>query len=114
MQTSAKENYSLLSPQNESFTDFFSALTSTVDQLQNQNIVVDLLSYTDLQIDELTKLSPFSAAHLERQKSFIILNANLPIDQVPEELAVVPTLQEAEDYIQMDELQREFGLDDEL
>ncbi len=115
MQNLTKENYCLLSPNNQNFSDFFTEVSvALAGDLQAQNIVIDLLNYPQLTLDQLLQFSDLSEAHLARQKSFILINASLPIEAIPEELAVVPTLQEAEDYIQMDELQREFGLDDEF
>jgi hypothetical protein len=43
------------------------------------------------------------------KKSFIILNSNIDIDTISEELRVVPTLQEAEDMIQMEDIERDLG-----
>ena len=52
--------------------------------------------------------------HRAHQHSFVIVNDTINIDQVPEELMVVPTLLEAGDVIQMDEIQRDLGGLDEF
>ena len=44
-----------------------------------------------------------------KKKSFVLINDAVGIDELPDELIVVPTLQEAEDMIQMDEIQRDLG-----
>ena len=47
--------------------------------------------------------------HRGDNKSFVIVNDTINIDTVPDELMVVPTLQEAKDVIQMEDIERDLG-----
>ena len=45
----------------------------------------------------------------ENSTSFVIIVRSLDIDALPEEINVVPTLQEAEDILEMENIERELG-----
>ena len=109
MKTSRKENYILIEKGDDSFTDFASELTTHHADLKNDNIVIDLRNLPDTSSEHLLAFMELSNIHREDGKSFVLVNDAVSIDELPEELIVVPTLQEAEDMIQMDEIQRDLG-----
>src|SRR5699024_9528245 len=76
---------------------------------KDQNVVIDLQKYPQLKLEELLSFLKVSNRHRKRKKSFVIVNDTILIDQIPDELAVVPTMREAKDFIQMEELERELG-----
>jgi hypothetical protein len=45
----------------------------------------------------------------EVNKSFVVVTNSLNANELPEEIMIVPTLQEAEDIIEMEEIERELG-----
>jgi len=105
-----KENYSILEDDKDNVEGFSNYLENhAYEQFKNKNVVINLLKYKHLTLKELLTFLQLSNKHRQQNKSFIIVNDALNANDIPEELAVVPTLREAEDYIQLDELQREFG-----
>ncbi len=107
-----KENYSILEDDKNNVTGFSNFLENhAYNQIKDKNIVIDLLKYKKLTLEELLTFLKLSNKQRKENKSFVIVNDAINIEDIPEELAVVPTLHEAEDYIQMEELQREFGLE---
>lgn len=44
------------------------------------------------------------------EKSFVMVCDGIEFDQVPDELIVVPTFKEAEDIIEMEEIERDLGI----
>ena len=109
MKTDKKENFLLIKNDTDSLTDFSSELTKHHDDFKDENVVVDILPYKDVEIDNLLGFLEISNFHRSNNKSFVIVNDAVGIDELPDELVVVPTLQEAEDMIQMDEIQRDLG-----
>lgn len=109
MKTAKKDNYLLIENENNSLTDFSTELTKHHNDLKNDNLVVDLTLYKDLVTEQLLSFLEISNVHRAENKSFVLVNDAVGIDELPEELVVVPTLQEAEDMIQMDEIQRDLG-----
>lgn len=109
MNTSRKENFLLIVNEGSSLTRFASELTKHHSDIKNDNVVVDLTSFNDATSDHLMAFLEISNLHRNENKSFVLVNDAVGIDELPEELVVVPTLQEAEDMIQMDEIQRDLG-----
>lgn len=109
MKTSKKGNYLLIENENDSLTNFSSELTKHHKDIKNENVVVDLIRYKDLGAEHLLSFLEISNVHRTENKSFVLVSDAVGIDELPEDLVVVPTLQEAEDMIQMDEIQRDLG-----
>jgi hypothetical protein len=109
MNTTEKENYLLIEPDNASLTDFTSALTKNHSTFKDKNVILDLLKYNEDVSEKLLAFLELSSIHRSGNKSFVIVNDALGIDDMPDELVIVPTIQEAEDMIQMDEIQRDLG-----
>lgn len=111
MTINEKETYLIVEDDKNNVTGFSNYLENhAYDQIKDSNIVVNLLKYGKLTLDELLSFLKLSNKHRAANKSFVIVNDTINIDHVPDELAVVPTMQEAEDYIQMEDMEREFGL----
>ena len=53
--------------------------------------------------------SDLSKAHQKGKKSFVIVADGIDFNVVPTKLIVVPSLQEAHDIIEMEEIERDLG-----
>jgi hypothetical protein len=103
-------NCVILSDDRGSYTDFVPFLQQQIiTHYQGKNVVIDLLKYTHITLDELLELLILSNTHRAAKNSFVIVNDAVDPDEIPEELVVVPTLQEAEDVIEMEEIERDLG-----
>ena len=98
-----EDNYSLYSPLNDVEAEFISAL-SDIDFSVNNIIDASKISFTE---PIKFALSNLSSAHLEAQKSFVVVVINvLTMTDLEELFVVVPTISEAIDYIYMEELEK--------
>ncbi|UZH55710.1 ribonuclease Z [Salinimicrobium tongyeongense] len=104
-----KEAYKIFEDEKDDVTLFAAFLESIHPKFKDDNVVIDILKYGNLSLDELLRFLELSNRHRQGKKSFVIANDTINIDQVPEELLVVPTLVEAEDIIQMEEIERDLG-----
>ena len=52
---------------------------------------------------------PLSAQHKKSKKSFVIVVPDFDYNAIPEKLTVVPSLLEAHDIIEMEEIERDLG-----
>lgn len=110
MKISKEENYWILEDEKNNAKDFAEFLSDQgYQQISNQNLVIDLLKYQDLSLEELLEFLALSNKHRAEKHSFVIVNKAISVDQAPEELLVVPTLGEAGDLIQMEEIERDLG-----
>ncbi|MDN6281025.1 MAG: ribonuclease Z, partial [Psychroflexus sp.] len=70
---------------------------------------LDLSKSKISEISDLLHLIALSTQHKMTKKSFVIVTDLVDIDKVPEELAVAPSLQEAYDVIEMEDIERDLG-----
>ena len=59
---------------------------------------------------DILEFLPISNKHRDTKKSFVLVTDKVSFDEVPEELSVVPTIQEAKDIIEMEEIERDLDL----
>ncbi|MBX9886802.1 MAG: ribonuclease Z [Flavobacteriaceae bacterium] len=91
------------------FSTFVMKLTNQFKAFEPLNIIVDLSKYSDLSITDIKSLSLLSKQHKKAKKSFVIVVLNIDYNAVPDQLTVVPSLLEAHDIIEMEEIERDLG-----
>ena len=95
--------YTLYSPLNDVEVDFVYALNS-IDISANNIIDASKIAFTE---SVKLALSSCNAAHLEAQKSFVVVIGNiLSMSDLEELFVAVPTISEAIDYIYMEQLEK--------
>lgn len=109
MKTEQKDNYIILRDEKEDVNDFADFLTRIQDKFKEQNLVIDIQKYGNLTLEELLRFLKLSIIHRKAKKSLVLVNDTINIDAMPEEIHVVPTLQEAEDIIGLEEIERDLG-----
>ncbi len=111
MKLTKKDNYIIVTDDKNNVKGFSNFLENhAYDQIKDEHLVVDLLKYGKLQLEELLSFLNLSIKMRKNKRSFVIVNDAIVIDDVPDELAVVPTLREAGDVIKMEDLEREMGV----
>lgn len=109
MKTEQKDNYIILSDEKDDVEDFADFLTRIQNRFKDQNVVIDIQKYGNLTLEELLKFLKLSFTHRKGKKSLVVVNDTINIDVVPDEIHVVPTFQEAEDLIGLEEIERDLG-----
>lgn len=104
-----KKSYKILWDEKDDVKSFAAYLEKNYNRFKKDNLVIDILKYGELSLEELLSFLDLSNQHRKNKHSFVIVNDAINIDRVPEELVVVPSLLEAEDMIQMEEIERELG-----
>jgi anti-anti-sigma regulatory factor len=84
-------------------------LTNEYKTFQKSNIIVDIRMYKTLSVAAIESFLPLSKAHRKTKKSFIIVTSEPDFNAVSDKLAVVRSLQEAHDIIEMEEIERDLG-----
>jgi hypothetical protein len=110
MKTSQHENYIVLGDQRDDVLKFAHYLERMVPlKYEEDNLAIDLLKYKHLSISQLLEFLKLSNYHRSTKHSFVIVNDAINIDDIPEEMTVVPTLEEAGDIVEMEEIERDLG-----
>ena len=105
-----KETYTVLRDDRGSSTSFAEYLEYIVPQkFEEHHLVIDLLKYDSLELTGLLAFLKISTYHRASKQSFVLVNNAVDIDDIPMEMIVVPTLQEAADIIEMEAIERDLG-----
>tara|TARA_R110002124_G_scaffold275446_2_gene445884 strand:- start:1087 stop:1419 length:333 start_codon:yes stop_codon:yes gene_type:complete len=91
------------------FSSFVTKLTNQYKTFESLNIIIDLSQYGALSIADIKLFSLLSKQHKKVKKSFVIVVSNINYNEVPDQLTVVPSLLEAHDIIEMEEIERDLG-----
>jgi hypothetical protein len=103
MVVSEKNQYTLIKLQESSFIEF----EKKFDEINSNHIIVILSeNYT---MNEKNISFFLEAAKIQKinNKSFIVVKNGIDIDKIPELLNITPTLGEAEDFLEMEAIERD-------
>ncbi len=96
--------------ENTTLSGFLENLNKAYPELKHDNIVINLFSFDQLTVSNILEFLDISNTHKASGQSFVLVTDKLGYDEIPEEISVVPTLQEAKDLIEMEEIERDLGL----
>jgi len=104
------DNFVILEDEQNDFEKFASFLEFQIpNKFKGQNVIVNLLAIKDLTLNNLLLFLKVSNIHRATKHSFVLVNDSINPDDLPTEMTVVPTLQEAEDIVEMEDIERELG-----
>ncbi|MDO6472691.1 ribonuclease Z [Maribacter sp. 1_MG-2023] len=100
----------IVSQEKISIEQFLENLEKEYAKFKNDNLVLDLLSFSELTPYNVISFLEIARKHKKNGKSFVLVSDKVSYDDVPEEINLVPSLQEARDVIEMEEIERDLGL----
>ncbi len=109
MQIEKKENYTLLSFDENLFSDFYNSFLKKEEEIKNEHIVIQISNEINIKKEDFLLFLSIAAQKKENGTSFVIINNKVNIDDFPENFNIVPTLIEAEDILEMEAIERELG-----
>ncbi|MBA0885007.1 ribonuclease Z [Flavobacterium undicola] len=110
MKVDQKEHTVIIKDTQGDFTSFLMKVTHQYKSYEKHNIIIDLLGYKEeLPVNDLKLFLPMSKKHKKTKKSFVIVVADFDYNALPEKFTVVPSLLEAHDIIEMEEIERDLG-----
>lgn len=105
-----ENNTTIIYQENIKLVDFVAKLNEVYGKISKDHIIVNLFSFTSLTTDDLLEFLELSNAHRAKRKSFVLVSDKLNFDEIPDEICVVPSVQEARDIIEMEEIERDLDL----
>jgi hypothetical protein len=91
------------------FNGFVEKVTQQFKTFEKQNIIIDLSLDSELTENDLKVFLPLVKLHKKAKKSFVIVACDLDFNAISDKLVVVPSLLEAHDIIEMEEIERDLG-----
>ena len=89
---------------------FLENLKKAYAKLKHDNIIVNLFSFSKLTSGNILEFLDLSRTHKNNNKSFVLVTDKVSYEDIPDEITVVPTIQEAKDIIEMEEIERDLGI----
>lgn len=96
--------------ENISLSKFLMNLNNAYDRLVHDHIIINLFSFDALNANDVLEFLELSNKHRASKKSFVLVTEKVSYDEVPDEICVVPTIQEAKDIIEMEEIERDLDI----
>jgi len=109
MKVDQKGHTTIIKDTQNNVVSFVQKVTNEYHAFQSQNLILDISHNKDLDIKDLAHFKELTKNHKKAKKSLIIVSDTVDFDKVPNNLNVVPSVLEAHDMIEMDEIERDLG-----
>ncbi len=88
---------------------FLQKVTAEHHSFATQNLILDLTHDKNCSLENIITFADLSKKHRKGKKSLVIAVENIDFNKVPTKLIAVPSVQEAHDIIEMEEIERDLG-----
>lgn len=109
MKIEEKGNYILIKPEENTLSDFTSELEKEHLNYLKKHIIVEILDNFNASKENISLFLKLAYEHQKNGTSFVLVLKGVNVDDFPETFNIVPTLVEAEDVIEMENIQRDLG-----
>jgi hypothetical protein len=103
------DNITIIIQEKSTILELVKKMQSTYPKFKNDNVIVNLSVMAEVTLQDMTEFLELSKQHRNTKHSFVIVTDKAKLDEMPEMLIVVPTLKEAYDIIEMEEIERDLG-----
>ena len=102
-------NISIITQEKVSLVELVKRIDDMYSKLKNDHIIVNLTGLNKFSLQDMLEFLVLSNKHRHSKHSFVIVSDKVAFGKTPDEMIVVPTLQEAYDIIEMEEIERDLG-----
>ncbi|MBV1888041.1 MAG: ribonuclease Z [Urechidicola sp.] len=86
---------------------FFLNLKNQINDFSNKHLIIDFSKLDSIKLDDVLQFFDIAQEKRKQNTSFIIVATGIDVDDIPDEINVVPTLNEALDILEMDAIERD-------
>ncbi|MDB4037135.1 hypothetical protein N9473_03575 [Polaribacter sp.] len=109
MQIKEATNYTLISSDEDSFKEFQKSVFKRINDFDKNHLILQISEELNIDKKDFLLFLKIAEQKKENGTSFVVLNSSVNPDDFAENLNIVPTLQEAEDILEMEIIERELG-----
>ena len=109
MKTEQKGHTTIIRDTQGDLATFCEKITAEYNSYKGSNIILDITRDKGLDLNDVLAFLQLSNKHRKSKKSFVVVASGLDFNDMPDEMVVVPTLQEGHDIIEMEEIERDLG-----
>lgn len=102
-------NIILVTQEKSTVVELVKKLQATYPKFKNNNVIINLSVLIKVSLQDIVEFLEISNMHRRAKHSFVIVANHAELDEMPDEIVVVPTLKEAYDVIEMEEMERDLG-----
>jgi hypothetical protein len=88
---------------------FLEKLLHEQGSFKSQNLILDVTHDKNVALSDIILFSELVKTHSSNKKSIVIVASDIDFNAVPTQITVVPSIQEAHDIIEMEEIERDLG-----
>lgn len=88
---------------------FLMKVTHEHNSFKDENLILDLSHDKNLNLETVKSFSELIKLHIKGKKSIVLVAPNINFNSVPAAIIAVPTILEAHDIIEMEEIERDLG-----
>lgn len=104
-----KENYKLITTNNKSFKSFIANFKEKHSVLTKEHLIIKISDELSVNNKDIFVLLQYADKHQKADTTFVVVRKGIDIDDFSDDFNIVPTLQEAEDVLEMENIQRDLG-----
>ena len=102
-------NVTTITQEKYTIIELVKKLEALYPKFKNDNVIVVLTGLKVVVLEDIIAFLNISNMHRAKKNSFVIVSDRMDLNEVPDEIVVVPTLQEAYDIIEMEDMERDLG-----
>ena len=102
-------NTTVITQENETTIELVKKMEVLYERFKNNNIIICLTTLDKVSLPEIVEFLQLSNMHRKSKHSFVIVTNKADLNEMPDEIVVVPTMQEAYDIIEMEDIERDLG-----
>ncbi|WP_339755657.1 ribonuclease Z [uncultured Winogradskyella sp.] len=100
-------NITILTQEKASVKTLVNNIETDYHKYKNYHLIVNLTSINKICLEDIIEFLRISNNHRREKKSFVVVTSSANLDVIPDEIVVVPTMQEAHDIIEMEDIERD-------
>lgn len=109
MKVDKKGHITIIKDTQGNIQSFLEKVSHEHNSFKSQNLILDITNDKNVTLKDIKAFSNLSKLHKKEKKSFVIVVENIDFNDVPTKIIVVPSLLEAHDIIEMEEIERDLG-----
>lgn len=108
MKVETRKDICIIRDDQQDLTNFLMKLTHEYKTFEKQHLIVDVSAHGNVAVKQANAFLPLSTSHKKARKSFVLV-IDTDFNKASAKLSLVPTLQEAFDTIELEEIERDLG-----
>jgi len=104
-----KTAFTLITSDEKTFSEFYNNFLLEEKKHTKEHLILHISNNINANIKDFLLFLEIAKNKKQNGTSFVIINSNINIDDFPDHLNITPTLQEAEDVLDMENMERTLG-----